>query len=74
MQACIPTRSLRSNYRLGGATPWDAYTILCQMSDGYGVNGCLIYFPVYGHYIPWPYLLDSLMRSNGQVGTAPLLR
>ncbi|KAL2043546.1 hypothetical protein N7G274_003853 [Stereocaulon virgatum] len=42
----------------------NAYTILCQMSGEWGVNGSLIHFPVYGHYIPWPYLLDSGEPGN----------
>lgn len=43
----------RTDICKGGATPWDDYSFLGQLSTSPGIDGSIIQFPNRGHYFIW---------------------
>lgn len=58
--------SLPSNISPGGASPWDTYTYLGQLSSQWGIDGSTIHFPDLG-----PYFLWSCLRSSELTHSSP---
>ena len=53
-----------SNPTTGGATPWDTYTYLGQLSPAWSIDGSIIHFPIYGHYFIYSCLLFPTEPEN----------
>ena len=63
--------------RVGGATPWDKYEYLGQLSTDWGIDGSVIQFANWGEYFIWSCLLqpgEPQTTTNHQaICIAPLL-
>ncbi|KAF2467651.1 Arabinanase/levansucrase/invertase [Lindgomyces ingoldianus] len=64
----------------GGATPWDSFSYLAQLTNTWGIDGSILRFSSWGNYFVYSCFSGSLQSlciapliSPGQIGTSKVL-
>ncbi|KAF2128692.1 glycoside hydrolase family 43 protein [Dothidotthia symphoricarpi CBS 119687] len=64
----------------GGATPFDSYSYLAQMTSAWGIDGSIVRFNTWGNFLTWSCMAGDLqsiciasLSSPGKIGTTKVL-